>query len=159
MRRTLGSICVAVLVFAAGPAHSVDKSEGKYLCVGDRATGFHFNKATLRWEQASFNADEKLIVEPLTDAGFQINYKYKVVQVGEDSPLFLCKDGFNEAGYLNCEGGGEFAFNRQNSRFVRTATLGYLTVGVATLPPDWKKKVTDATSDTPFLEIGKCSPI
>jgi hypothetical protein len=76
-----------------------------------------------------------------------------VYEVGatDSFPLF-CKDDFNGAGYLFCSGiGDEFRFNRGTLRFVHSFNFGCID------PPDsfWGKE----GEATPFIEIGKCSPV
>jgi hypothetical protein len=73
--------------------------------------------------------------------------------MGDDHAMVLCKDDFSESGFLFCQGlGGEFRFNRRNGRFLNVYLLGYFNVVPGT------NKITDESSDTPFMEIGKCSP-
>ena len=63
---------------------------------------------------------------------------------------------FNTPGYLYCEsdiGSLYFTFNKSNGRFLFSSGSGYVNV----LPE--LNKITDESSETPFLEIGRCSPL
>ena len=121
----------------------------QYLCVADKATGFKFDGVLSRWTSANFRADAKYLVAPSKLAG----YAWQVTRMGEQTATALCKEDFNEYGYLNCEGGGgTFRFNRKNGRFLKAYSVGYVNV----LPG--VNDITDAGSDTPNLEIGTCSP-
>jgi hypothetical protein len=68
----------------------------------------------------------------------------------------MCKDGFDEYGYLYCKPyvlGVDFYFNKNNKRFLMNHIRGYYNV----LPG--MNNITDENSDTPVIEIGVCSPI
>lgn len=121
----------------------------QYLCTADRASGFWFNKSSKEWEHTTFKANSKYVISKPDDG----SSAFVVREIGRDFPNAWCKDTFNEAGFLLCEGiGGDFKFNRKNGRFISAHLLGYFNVvpGV--------NEITDTTSDTPYLEIGKCSP-
>ncbi len=75
---------------------------------------------------------------------------FVVRKIGQSFPIARCKDDFNKVGFLFCEGWREFRINRTNGRFIAAFILGYFNVGV--------DEITDETSDTPSIEIGKCSP-
>jgi len=72
--------------------------------------------------------------------------------IGRDYVWFGCKEGFDDSGFLRCETEhwGQFKFNKKNGRFLRVFPFGYYYV-----IPGF---VTDEMSDTPFIEIGVCSP-
>jgi len=73
--------------------------------------------------------------------------------MGDDYPMAKCKDDFNEFGYLFCQGSEDtFKFNRKNGRFLSVYAFGYFNV----LPE--VNEITDKSSATPSMEIGKCSP-
>ena len=60
--------------------------------------------------------------------------------------------GFNTYDYLICEqGAGGFKFNRRSNRFLASSLIGYLHIGVA---PGEREE----DSDTPSIDLGKCSP-
>jgi len=146
MRRALDSICLALLVLAAGPAQSADTAS-KYLCVPDKATGFRFDFVTKEWEQASFVADAKWRVEPAPDARHPA--AVAIFRVEPNLRTYQCDGGFTAGlGVLECSasGLGEFNFNRKNLRYIRSSMGGYYDGG-------------DNNSNTPLIEIGRCSPL
>lgn len=119
-----------------------------YLCVAEKATGFSYDNAAREWKNTHFKITSKYIVSKPEGT----EYAYQVTQVGEKYPISNCKSGFNGYGYLFCSGLGiDFTFNRKNGRYLSISPVGYINV----LP---ELKITDENSDTPFIEIGKCSP-
>lgn len=137
----LVTICLVVASFAfAGE---------QYLCTADSATGFAFNKSSNSWEQRTFKASAKYIISKPEDG----TTAFVVREIGNSSPVAKCDNDFNKYGYLFCSGlGTDFRFNKDNGRYLSAYLLGYYNV----LQGDIQK--TDATSDTPYVEIGKCSP-
>ena len=116
----------------------------QYLCVVERAVGFAYKSNS--WENAHFKTENKYIISKGDGKG------YKVTKVGDKNELVSCEKDFNEFGYLFCSGLPEFKFNKNNGRFLLAYLLGYYNV----LPQ--QNKITDENSDTPYLEIGRCSP-
>jgi hypothetical protein len=142
------SIALGVGAGAAAGAQ-VPSDGGNYLCVSESSAGFRYDKQTKTWKGTNFRTDDKYLIAPSKSP----NYAFQVTRVGESSPAVSCDNGFNEPGYLHCEGiGGEFKFNRRNGRFLFAFVTGYFNV-IPSL-----NDITDETSDTPFIEIGKCSP-
>jgi hypothetical protein len=131
----------------------------QYFCVADSSVGFSYNPSNIKWEQASFNvSDKKYIISKRTpdspEPVFQVAGEFQVMRVGENNPIAQCKQGFNENGFLQCDGiFGEIRFNKDNGRYILSYLGGYFNV----VPG--KNKITDSTSDTPLIEIGKCSPL
>lgn len=121
----------------------------QYLCIADSSVGFSFNKGTKSWERANFRVGEnKYVLSGPKSEGAA----YLLTRMGSQFAEAQCEKGFNDPGYLFCSGfGGDFKFNRRNGRYLKTYTVGYFNVvpGV--------NEVTDENSDTPYLEIGKCS--
>ena len=125
-------------------------ADEQYLCTAKSASGFYFNKSVKIWQRTKFEADSKYTISK--PEGSQ--WAFVVRKIENFSPIATCKDDFDEAGLLFCKGTGyDFRFNRNNGRYLSAYLLGYFTV----LPGTNDK--TDATSDTPFIEIGTCSPI
>jgi hypothetical protein len=118
----------------------------KYICLADIVTGFRYSETSEKWVQTKFIADDKYIISESDSE----SYAFKVVEIGSKYPLANCKEGFNEYGFLFCD---DFKFQKKNGRYIRSYTVGYFNV----LPS--LNEISDSTSDTPFLEIGKCSPI
>lgn len=142
--------CIAIFFFLSGVSHA-----DQYLCVAGQTTGFAFDEKAKKWVVTSFkNEDDKFIVSEAGDTKSRIyeSVKYNVTKLGSSSPSFRCEYEFTNLGFLFCKATlrmGTFKFNRINGRYLRTYSVGYYNV----LPDE-----TDKTSDTPFVEIGTCSP-
>ena len=119
----------------------------QYLCVSDKSSGFAYDESSRTWDHAGLETDGQsfLVASDGSESGFQ------VTQVGDSFVVSRCSEGFDEYGYLTCEGIWEFKFNRRNGRFVTAFVFGYLNV----LPG--VNDITDATSNTPSITIGTCS--
>jgi hypothetical protein len=66
--------------------------------------------------------------------------------------MAFCKGEPNSYGYLSCDAlYGEFKFNTNNLRYIKTYIAGYgeVTAGGTVVEGD----------DTPYVEIGRCSKI
>jgi len=122
----------------------------QYLCIADSAVGFSFNKTTKMWERTNFSINDFKYV--ISESKLK-DLAYQITQMGYNIPHSFCKDSFNEYGFLNCSGFGEFKFNKKNGRFISSYLIGYYNV----LPE--MNNITDENSgDTPSITIGKCSP-
>ena len=151
------SFRVSVLVAAVLVLGPVTGFAQQYLCVADLSTGFGYNETAERWVRANFNVENnKYIISEKSEQVISYReYRFGVTQVGEEVPDYYCESGFEGPGFLSCEsfiGLGTFQFNKDNGRFLRAYWAGYFNV----LPK--VNDITDATSDTPLIEIGKCSP-
>lgn len=141
------SVVCALLAFAA----PVQASAESWLCITDMATGFSADKTTKIWTQANFKPVGRYIIKPSTNP----RWKYIVSKFGESEalPEATCNSGPNEYGYLNCEPGfGDFKFNSNNLRFIRTYIAGYVEIG------SHNKYMTEGNDD-PGIEIGRCSKL
>lgn len=116
-----------------------------YLCIADKQTGFSFNKQSKTYESENFNVSKsKYILK-------NNNNTWEWTDFGLEHSL--CKGSFNASGIFGCGGGIEsVTFNKNNLRYVKTSIFGYL-VG-----DDKNFKFKDG-ENTPFIEIGKCSPM
>ena len=125
-------------------------ADEQYRCTADSASGFYFNRAAESWQRTKIKADSKYTISKPEGS----KWAFVVRKVRDFSPIATCKDGFDEGGLLFCKGTGyDFRFNRNNGRYLAAYLLGYFDVLSGT------NDKTDATSDTPFIEIGTCSPI
>ncbi|GLJ00477.1 hypothetical protein Sbs19_42950 [Sphingobium sp. BS19] len=116
------------------------------------ATGFKYDIASKRWQNARFNASEqRLIIKPSTNPAWQ----YVVVEFGkpEGFPEATCKQLPNKYGFLFCDGiFGDFKFNTLNLRYIRSYLAGYVEI-----TPN--NRLSEEGGDTPNIEIGKCSQL
>ena len=124
----------------------------QYLCVTEHSTGFFYNKSSRSWERRHFRTDNKYIIRKSNSK----DISYKVIEVGEKIPDYICKDEFDKDGYLYCENSheyllgtlgirinsGNFSFNKENGRFLEFIIGGYIS----------------DDKDSPYISIGVCSP-
>ena len=122
------------------------------LCVAEQAAGFSYDKATKEWKNATFKASRKYVVSE----GETKSSAFKVTRIGTTTASYFCESDFDELGFLSCSasnyGIDQFNFNKNNGRYLYSFPFGYYNV----LPE--VNKIIDEKSDTPYLEIGKCSP-
>ena len=144
---------VQILSVLAVLALSINVSAEQYLCIADGATGFKYDETKKTWNEASFKIqDAKYVISSPDNAA--ATHAYRVMKLGESTPTATCEQDFNDPGYLFCSGQlgtADFRFNRKNGRYLLSFFHGYYSV----LP---ESKTPEAMSDTPFIEIGKCSP-
>lgn len=143
-------ILISVLLATAGSAGAQ-----QFLCVADKGTGFAYSTDSKTWDIASFNIDDdRYLIAPSNPVGLTPNL-FLVTKLGQSSPRARCSDGFNRFGFLICTdgiGGVEFRFSRDNLRFIYIYRLGYYNV------VSGRDNGVTEESDTPFMQIGKCSP-
>jgi len=120
----------------------------QYLCIAEKSAGFHYVESSGNWQGTTFRTDAKYIISKMEGKD-----SYKVTKVGNKLPLATTEKGFTKTGVIFFEGmvEGEFRFNKNNGRFIYIWALGYYNVSP-------ELNMTDKDSDTPFIEIGKCSP-
>ena len=124
-------------------------SQEAYLCIPTAISGVKFNSSSGRWEHANFRiGDRKKILKKATD-------KWEWRTFGQDYLFSACnsggepanKNGFNSAGYLFCDVlGGNMRINKNTLRYIETYEIGFI-------------NGKDNDSDTPYIEIGTCSPL
>ena len=137
---------VGIVVSLLAP--SLAKAE-QYLCIADSATWFWFNEKTESWERASFKIDNHKYV--IAEAKIK-NTAYEVTRLGAIAPILRCDESFDPDGVLFCmDGHGEYKFLRFNKNTGRYL-IGYL-VGYYDVVPGGNE-----SDNTPWIEIGKCSP-
>jgi hypothetical protein len=140
MRALLGLVFLVFSVAAGAVADS-------YLCMADQATGFTFDKATKTWSRTNFNvSNSKYVVARSKDE----RYTWTVTQVGEETPIAFCKDDIRAHNqFLNCAvNDPSYYFNFKSLRYAATAAVASILI-----------TGTDEGPPTPFVEIGKCSPL
>lgn len=141
MKRVL--LAAMVLVLATAADAQTPATAQKYLCIADHATGFEFNLRAKGWRPSHFKADERYIVRKTGNSG-----SWSVFKFGFKSPSCTgtdLKSGQNN--YFNCLL-GEFVFHTGDLRYLYFYRGSYL-----------GSKGKENSPDTPFIEIGECSPI
>lgn len=139
-----------VLCLTVQPATA---AEEQYLCVAEKVSGFIFNKSSETWESTTFRTDRKYLIAPTKE--HKVRGAFQITEVGQSVPSYFCKEPFNEGVILYCAltiGLGDlklvdFRFNKENGRFLKAQLVGYFF------------NPSGEGGDTPFLEIGKCSPM
>jgi len=138
----LGVILIAVL--ANSSALGKDDS---YLCVAESAVGFSFNKTAKKWEWANFKAEDKYLVSKSSEA----SKEWEVKKIGASSGT-PCTGGFDEYGFIRCEGRLDFRMNNKSLRYIIVHPYGYVV-------SEYSKGLFEEGVITPYIEIGKCSPL
>ena len=115
-------------------------SQSGYVCIADLASGFSFNSSTKTWNTTTFNVKESKYLLSLK------NGRWEWKKFG-DNRAINCSKEFNEYGYLHCEDIEDITFNRKNLRYMRIYPVGYVSGGI----------LGKEGSDTPVMEIGKCT--
>lgn len=149
MKKTLlATVLAAITTLAMG------QSPTAYLCTADKAVGFAFDATNKQWVNRNFRTEEKYMISRSTAS----DIAWEVKTVGQKYALIFCKKDFNSSGYLFCEGvGTNFRFNNDSLRYMSVYMLGYWTDGK--LASKENSFLGKEGSDTPGIEIGKCSPL
>lgn len=119
-----------------------------YLCVADNSTGFKYDENSKTWISVPFKTDSKYLVNKSKKLG-----SWVIKETGGGT-FIQCEKGFNDWGFLRCSGmsfNGDFTMNNETLRFQYVYPFGYV---VRAYNEDNKEG-----SITPFMEIGKCSPL
>ncbi len=148
MRRwTMIAAIIAPMLFAENVLAAQRAEPGPtWLCIADKSTGFKFERG--EWRIATFStAQSKYILRQFPSSADPNKLIYDWVDFGEkrDFALLGCKD--NDVSII-CEPlGGDVRFNKKTLRFISYYFIGYIHAD------------DSEASDTPLIEIGKCSPI
>ena len=120
-----------------------------YICLPSVISGFHFKSSSGNWEQSRFRIGDKKKILKKTDNKWEwkaFGEKYSFSTCG-DSTESTPTDGFNSAGFIFCDLlGGHLRMNKNSLRYIETYEIGYV---------DGK----DNNDNTPYIEIGTCSPL
>jgi hypothetical protein len=142
------------LILAVGLLTTTPAWAEGWLCVAENATGFAYNAERDEWDQTRFSTDEKWVISKFpvpADPSRQV-WVWRVMGLGENFVEYRCNDSPSE-GWLLCEptGGGDnaFRFNHKHLRFLRGHMYGY----VDAVEKDGERPLT------PYIEIGKCTPL
>ena len=119
-----------------------------YICIGEMATGFSFDKNKAEWKTTVFKTGKFLLGKRSTE-----KHGWTLKEVGEPLAESICED-FNDQGVIRCDGFVQFHMNRENLRFIMVYLIGYWTDGLA----GTSRIFGQEGKNTPHLMIGKCSP-
>ena len=147
-----------IAILSVGPAGSFAQGRDGYFCTTDLATGFAFNKAKKQWVTVSFHETEKFLISRASLAELKLGNVWVVKKVGSNTPDFVCPADFTDGGYLHCKGFSEFTFNRKNNRFLSSYMIGYVTDAIEGTETA-SALLGQEGSNTPAIQIGRCSPL
>jgi len=124
-----------------------DKTPDAYLCIAEMATGFVYKND--KWQITRLNIDgSKYLLRRTKDGDFIPEHAWVWLEFGQDKSIDSCEKDISEKGFLTCEGiGMTILINVNTLRYQSVYTLGYVVSEVG------------YNGGTPYMEIGKCSPI
>ena len=143
-----------VLVFAAMLASPTCWAAEGYICVTEKATGFHAATMTSEWAGTQFHAAKRYVIVRSS----QFKGGWEVKQTGFMVSMAQCKADFNEYGYLSCEGVEDFTMNRRDLRFQSYYRGGYVGSGPGG-PMSGAPPAGQQSPDTPVISIGHCTSL
>lgn len=140
-------ILLTALAGASGPAAAMEK----YICVGDKSTGFRWDGKA--WGMAKFNVstDRYLIEEIKPETVFSQTFNFHVKKFGSDKIEHRCERATMGNGekwpVIVCGGlGYGLMMNTTTLRYQETYGLGYV-------------DGTDDENNTPSMTIGTCTKL
>lgn len=133
---------ISTSLIATSASISDAAAQDAYLCIPDASTGFTFNSTSKAWEVARFTVANRRYVMRSQGAAWSWS------EMG-DPHQDKC-DAITQYGFVNCGGIIEIRFNKNTLRYQRWMTIGYVMS---------ERNAASEGSNTPFLEIGRCSPI
>ena len=136
---------IMIGILASSPVFAEDES---YVCVAESAVGFDYNNTSSQWESKDFKTDSKYVVSKSSD----VSKGWEVKKVGQSEGT-SCGSGFDENGFIRCSGILDFLMNNKSLRYIVAHIYGYV---IKDYP---KGGPLEEGSLTPYLEIGKCSPL
>lgn len=122
-----------VALLAASPTYAEE-----WVCVPDQAAGFKW--LNQQWTNTTFNVKTHTYIILKTTLG-----DYTVTATGNEYPDHRCL-GFTGDELLCGDSKWSFVFNKATMRYQEYYGFGYTTGA-------------DSVDNTPFIEIGKCSPL
>ena len=136
---TAAKAAIALVLALSSPAMS-----SEWLCVPFKSTGYKWANET--WQSVDFNTPHTFLVAEVPAypwLGGEVGIH--VTKVGDANPNYRCP-AF-QGDQIACGGlGMGFVFNRESLRYQELYGFGYI-------------DGSDAPGNTPYLEIGKCSPL
>ena len=143
----------AVLLLLAQPAAELPRD--RWLCTGQAATGFAYDQASHSWRTAKFKPDGRFVIAALPIKSKTAPFQWAIAPEGK-APIEggLCGSEFAADTFLHCSGlGGKFTFNRRSQRYIQYVQGGYVSYAPGV------NDITDASADTPSIEIGACAKL
>jgi hypothetical protein len=142
-RRALWISIIALVISLVGIVVNAFGAEGRYLCVADMATGFYFDSQSKIYKQTSFNVSGKKYIVQKSEAPDAV---LEIKRVGQKFADCYSQSDFHPEGGLAIFKNlfFEFRVNKRTGRYIHTHMIGYVN--------------GDSEDDTPYIEIGKCSP-
>ena len=137
MKRKSFAVLIVLLTLTSAPLNA----EERYLCVPDQAAGFSFDESLGRWKSVNLIAEDvKYIISRIASSKNALS----IVSAGAYNEECRSNKGFgnNNEAYFECIY-GEFRFNKNTGRFIRTYTTGYI-------------DGMDNKENTPAILIGRC---
>lgn len=138
MKRRHFVVLFAVLTLLHVPINAQER----YVCVPIQAAGFSFDQSLGRWKSVNLRAvHEQYIISGQTTSDRALTI------VSSEAGVEECRSdkgfGNNNEAHFTCFF-GEFKFNKNTGRFIRTFTAGYV-------------DGLDNLENTPAIVIGNCS--
>lgn len=127
-----------VIVVASAPSLA-----DQYLCTADMVTGFSWNEEDRKWTSTNFNVNNENYL--ISSVESETGGYYVIKKLGDKKTIATCQSGFDERGFLYCKDIVVFRMNREARRYLLVYPSGYV-------------EGHDNNDNTPFVEIGKCSP-
>jgi hypothetical protein len=141
-------ICEPLLMFLVFPDRSYALPETAYLCVPTISVGFTLNKTTGLWRPANFSVSGTRYLLKKQPVGWAWS------EFGATGPADKCDD-VNQGGYIDCHGlVMNIMFDQKTLRFQEIQPFGYVG-GLWRMMPGTESA---EGADTPFIEIGSCTP-
>jgi hypothetical protein len=125
------------------PTAAAAAENPKYLCIADQSNGFKYDKALRAWRPAQFDVEGKRYI--VKQSGNFIRWD----AFGGDPALGSVCMEFQNSGLFTCDGMQRITFSNKSLRYMLVYEIGYV-----------KDSMQAAeVGDTPYIEIGTCSPL
>jgi len=147
MEWVMKKIPVICLLLLCSGSVLAEKEQKNYLCIAETSGNIAFNDDTGKWEGSNSEAGNKFLLK-INDKEY-LSFAATVTNFGQKKPMFICLKG-DEHTYAKsqiCKGFyGRFVYSLETLRFLRSYLAGYI---------DGK----DNNNNTPYIQIGTCSPL
>lgn len=125
----------------------------RWLCTGQAATGFAFDRSSRTWGPTTFKPDGRFTIAAVPMKAQTPPFQWVIAPEGRAViEGGLCGSVFQADTFLHCSGfGGRFTFNRRSQRYMHWFPGGYASYAPGV------NDITDEKADTPYIEIGTCT--